>query len=224
MKKIAVLLAGCGSLDGTEIHEAVITLLSIKQYNADYQCFSIDDNQNQVTDHVLKQQSVDQVRNMMTESARIARGEINLLSQLVAQEYDGLIIPGGYGVAYNFCDFAIKGKDFTVRRDIVDICQTFTKLAKPVGFICISPIMITKIYQDLCNQAGKKIKLTLGQDQQLADLVNESGMQHVNTKVDEVCVDENYKIVSTAAYMLAQNILEVYSGINKLVKEILFLS
>ncbi len=220
-KKIAVLLAGCGCSDGSEIHEVVLTLLSIKQHGANYECFSIDEDQNHVTNHALKEVSLNEKRNMLIESARIARCEIKVLSSLNISDYDGVIIPGGYGVAYNFCDFALKGKDFTVREDVANICRKFTEMAKPAGFICIAPIMIARIYQNLCQQNQYRIKMTLGNDQQIAEIVNSLGMQHIDTPVSEACVDKTYKIVTTPAYMLAKNPAEVYSGINQLVIKLL---
>lgn len=213
-KNIAVLLGGCGTFDGSEIQESVLTLLSIKQCEVNYQCFSIDEPQHHVTDHNSKSVDNNTIRNMLIESARIARGDIKNISELLVDQYDALIIPGGFGVAHNFCDFAIKGKDFSVRSDIARICLEFTKAEKPVGFICIAPVMIAKIY------CGFNVKMTIGNDTQVADIITSMGMKHVNTMVDEICIDEKYKIVSTSAYMLAENIAQVYDGIFKLVSAV----
>lgn len=222
-KRIAVLLAGCGCFDGSEIHESVLSLLAIKQQGADYQCFSIEDDQFQVTNHAINKVINDEHRNMLVESARIARGDIKAISTLDPIKYDALIIPGGFGVAHNLCNFALKQKDFTVRADVSALCQKFTELKKPVGFICIAPIMITKIYHDVCKRNKQVINMTLGNDVNIAQLVNNLGMNHFTTNVNEACVDHNYKIVTTPAYMLAKDITQVYLGVSELVKQVLML-
>ncbi len=217
MKKIAVILAGCGRMDGSEIHESVLTLLSIEQAGADYQCFSLEQNQDHVTNHLTNATITTEKRNMLVESARIARGDIQGLDQLNVMEYDGLIIPGGNGVAYNLCDFAERGVDFTVQPLLKKICQAFTTANKPVGYICIAPVMIPAIYQF-------PVKLTIGSDKNTAAVVDTLGGIHQQCLVTEICVDEQYKIVSTPAYMLAENILGAYSGIKLLVDKVIDLS
>lgn len=220
IKKVAVLLAGCGSLDGSEIQESVLTLLAIKQNGANYQCFSIDQDQHHVSNHLLKKFATDK-RNILEESARIARSDIKLLSSFDVDEYDAIIIPGGYGVVYNFCDFATKVKDFQVRDDIADICRNFTKMGKPIGFICIAPIMITKIYQDLVKIKEQPIKMTMGNNKDFIEIVNSFNMEHIETDTTNICVDNDYKIVTSPAYLLDTDISQLYIGINKLVQAVL---
>lgn len=217
MKNIAVILAGCGRLDGSEIHESVLTLLSIKELNANYQCFSLNENQDHVNNHLTNQIDINDTRNMLVESARIARGDVAELTALNVVDFDGLIIPGGNGIAFNLFDFAKTGKDFIIKPIIKDICKQFTDNNKPVGYICIAPVMIPKIYQE-------QINMTIGNDKELAQLMDTLGAKHHNCLVDDICVDETHKIVSTPAYMLATNILEAYSGIKKLVAKILELA
>lgn len=216
MKKIAVLLAGCGRMDGSEIHESVLTLLAIKQNNATYQCFSLDLAQDHVTNH-LDNSIASESRNMLVESARIARGEVKPLQQLDINEYNGLIIPGGNGTAYNLFDLAKMGKDFTVNPIVSDTCLNFTKAQKPVGFICIAPAMIPKIY-------GAGVELTIGNDDQTVKLLEDLGAIHVECRTDEIHTDLRHKIVTTPAYMLANNIMEAYLGIKRLVDKIIELA
>ena len=216
MKKIAVILAGCGRMDGSEIHESVFTLLSIKQAGASYQCFSLNKDQEHVTNH-LTNETVNEKRNMLIESARIARGDIKELSSINIADFDALIIPGGNGTAYNLFTLATKGKDYTVDATVAQTCQDFTKAGKPVGYICIAPAMIPAIYDF-------PVQMTIGTDQETADLLESRGAIHHKHTVNEVCVDRKHKIISTPAYMLAENILEAYEGINKLVKKVVELS
>ena len=217
MKKIAVILAGCGRLDGSEVQESVLTLLSIRQYGAVYQCFSLDENQDHVSNHLTEELIVGESRNILLESARIARGDIKKLSELILNDYDALIIPGGNGIAYNLFTLAKDGANFMVKPILREVCNKFTEARKPVGFICIAPVMIPKIYTD-------KINMTIGNDAGTSQLVEDLGAIHHNCQVDQICVDDVHKIVTTPAYMLADNILDAYTGINKLVKKIVELS
>ena len=214
MKKIAVILAGCGRMDGSEVHESVLTLLSIKQNNANYQCFSLDLPQDHVTNHLTDKVVANETRNMLVESARIARGDIKRLEELNVADFDGLIIPGGNGVAYNLFDLAHKGKDYTVNPVVKQKCLDFTKSGKPVGFICISPAMIPGIY-------GGGVELTIGTDQGTAGILTELGAKHFNRNVDEIHIDKTHKIVTTPAYMLANHVGEAYLGIKKLVDTVI---
>ena len=212
MKKVAILLAGCGCFDGSEIHESVLTMLSIKQLGHNYQCFSINDEQYHTVNH-LTQVEESSNRNMLVESARIARGNIKEIAELCVDDYDALIIPGGNGIAFSLFDFALKGPDFSVRNEVKEICLSFTNRDKPVGFICIAPVMIAKIYSE-------KVKMTIGNDSNIAAMVDSMGMEHNNTDYNEVCVDEKHKIATVAAYMLATDIGMAYQGIYKLVEKV----
>ena len=216
-KKIAVILCGCGRFDGSEIHESVLTLLSIIQNNSTYQCFSLDLNQDHVTNHLTDETVSGETRNMLVESARIARGNVKKLEMLNVAEFDALILPGGNGAAYNLFDLALKGKDFTVNPQIKQACLEFTRQNKPIGFICIAPAMIPGVYTE-------SIELTIGNDTGTAELLTILGAKHFECTVDEIHVDKKYKIVSTPAYMLAQDINQAYSGIKKLVDKVIELA
>lgn len=215
--KIAVILAGCGRFDGSEIHESVLTLLAIEQNYASWQCFSLDLPQQHVTNHLTEEVITNESRNMLIESARIARGNVKNLALLDVSEFDALIIPGGNGSAYNLFDLALNGKNYNVNSLVKKVCLDFTHRGKPVGFICIAPAMIPKIY-------GPGIELTIGSDAATASMLEELGSKHFTCKVNEIHIDKDKKIVTTPAYMLAKNIVEAYGGIKELVDNIVKLS
>lgn len=213
--KIAVILAGCGRFDGSEIHESVLTLLSIEQNHSTWQAFSLDLPQHHVSNHLTEEIAIAaEPRNMLLESARIARGNVKNITELKVEDFDALIIPGGNGVAYNLFTLALDGKNYMVNHLLKKACLDFTNIHKPVGFICIAPAMIPGIY-------GPGIELTIGTDATTTSMLTELGAKHFNCNVDEVHVDHKKKIVTTPAYMLAQNIVEAYSGIKKLVDTII---
>jgi|SRR6185437_3737169 len=215
--RIAVILAGCGRMDGSEIHESVLTLLSITQNHATYQCFSLNLPQEHVTNHLTNDSSHEEKRNMLVESARIARGEVKPLEELNVADFDALIIPGGNGVAYNLFDLALKGKDYTVNPLVKQKCLEFSKNNRPVGFICIAPAMIPGIY-------GPGIELTIGNDAGTTELLTGLGAKCFNCQVDEIHIDKTHKIVTTPAYMLAKHIGEAYLGIKRLVDSVINLA
>ena len=216
IKKVAVILSGCGVYDGSEIYESVLTLLRLDQNGACYQCFAPDDVQHHVINHLNGAEMTGQ-RNMLTESARLARGEIKPLTELTCQNYDALIIPGGFGAAKNFCDFAFKGKELTVREDLTHAVQAFHQQGKPVGLMCIAPAMAGKLF-------GEGVKCTIGNDQETSQAVEATGAVHVDCAVHNIVVDEDKKLVTTPAYMLAGSISEAASGISRLVDKVLELS
>ncbi|KPH57718.1 isoprenoid biosynthesis glyoxalase ElbB [Pseudoalteromonas sp. NEC-BIFX-2020_002] len=216
MKKIAVILAGCGVYDGAEINEAVLTLLHIAKAGASYQCFAPDIDQLHTINH-LNGEEMQPNRNVLVEAARIARGDIKALTELTANDFDGLIIPGGFGAAKNLCDFAIKGSDAQVNPQMLRACQAFANANKPAGYMCIAPAMIPLIY-------NTGVKATIGNDANTAHAMQKLGAQHVDCAVSDIVIDEQYKLVSTPAYMLAQSILEADAGIEKLVGAVLRMS
>lgn len=220
MKNIAVILAGCGRMDGSEVQESILTLLSINQNNANYQCFSIDGLQHHVTNHLTNSNTTEK-RNMLIESARIARGDVKSILTLNENDFDALVIPGGNGITYNLFTLSIDDANFKVNEELQNIAKQFTKKKKPVGFICIAPMMIPKIYDE---ESFGKIELTLGTDSEAIKLVESLGALHFKCKANEIHVDIKHKIISTPAYMLASNILEAYEGIKKLIDKTIELS
>jgi len=214
MKKIAVLLSGAGVFDGSEIHEAVLTLLALTKLGASYQCFAPDIEQMHVVNHLTGEVAAGESRNVLVESARIARGEITATERLDIEAFDALVIPGGFGAAKNLCNFATNGSDCEIPLEVSDFISEFADAKKPVGFICIAPIMIPLLY-------GEGVMGTIGNDIDTAQAFNLMGGHHQEAVVQDIIVDEANKVVSTPAYMLAGNIAEANEGIEKLVKKVL---
>lgn len=216
MKKIAVCLSGCGFLDGAEIHEAVLTLLAIDQAGAKAVCCAPDINQASVIDHLTKSPTAG-TRNVLAESARIARGEIVNIRKVSADQIDALIFPGGFGAAKNLCSFAGDGPECNVNPDVERLTTEMLAAHKPIGAICIAPALLARI-------VGRKDlhpKLTIGTDAATAEAINKMGARHCDCPVTEMVVDERHKIVSTPAYMLGKGPAEVFEGIRKTVNEVL---
>ncbi len=216
MKKIAVILSGCGVYDGSEIHEAVLTLLAIDKNNASYRCFAPNINQHHVINHLTGEVSETETRNVLVESARIARGDVEDITLLSADEFDALIVPGGFGAAKNLCNFAIKGQDCDINEQVLAAGQMFAKANKPAGYMCIAPAMLPLIY-------GEGVQGTIGTDVSIAESIEAMGMNHKSCPVDNIIVDADNKLVSTPAYMLATSISEAAVGVEKLVKAVLYL-
>ena len=213
MKKIAVILAGCGVYDGAEINEAVLTLLHIAKAGASYQCFAPDIEQLHTINH-LNGEEMTSNRNVLVEAARITRGEIKALSCLDVNDFDALIVPGGFGAAKNLCDFAIKGAQAQLNTEMLRVGKAFADANKAAGYMCIAPAMIPLIY-------GNGVKATIGNDADTANALESLGAHHVECAVDEIIIDEQHKLVSTPAYMLAQSILDADTGVEKLVKAVI---
>ncbi|MCK8664658.1 isoprenoid biosynthesis glyoxalase ElbB [Pseudomonas azerbaijanoccidens] len=215
-KKVAVILSGCGVYDGAEIYESVITLLRLDQRGAQVQCFAPNIAQLHVINH-LTGEEMPESRNVLVESARIARGEIKDIREADAEAFDALIIPGGFGSAKNLSNFAIEGTGCTVQPDVLALTEAFAEAGKPVGLICISPALAAKIY-------GPGVTCTIGNDTDTAAALNKMGATHQECAVSDIVEDKARKLVSTPAYMLAQSISEAAGGINKLVDRVLELT
>ncbi|MNF78050.1 Enhancing lycopene biosynthesis protein 2 [compost metagenome] len=215
-KKVAVILSGCGVYDGAEIYESVVTLLRLDQRGAQVQCFAPNIAQLHVINH-LTGEEMPESRNVLVESARIARGEIKDIREADAEDFDALIIPGGFGSAKNLSNFAIEGIGCTVQPDVLALTEAFAEAGKPMGLICISPALAAKIY-------GPGVTCTIGNDADTATAMNKMGATHQECAVSDIVEDKARKLVSTPAYMLAQSISEAASGINKLVDRVLELT
>ena len=214
-KKVGVVLAGCGVYDGAEIHESVVTLLALDKAGVKIICMAPDVTQMHVIDHVKGEPASGENRNVLIESARIARGEIKNMKDLTANDLDALIFPGGFGAAKNLCTFAVDGVDCNVNPEVERLVKEMHGAKKPIGFICIAPAMAAKIL------GSHQPKLTIGSDAGTAQAIEKMGGMHVECKVDEAAVDEVNKIVSTPAYMLGPSIAHVAKGIEKCVEEVL---
>ncbi|PLR62088.1 isoprenoid biosynthesis protein ElbB [Pseudomonas sp. QC2] len=215
-KKIAVILSGCGVYDGAEIHESVITLLRLDQRGAQVQCFAPDIAQLHVINH-LTGEEMPESRNVLVESARIARGNVKNLRDANAEDFDALIVPGGFGAAKNLSNFAVEGAGCSVNPQVLELAEAFAEARKPVGLICISPALAAKIY-------GPGVTCTIGNCADTAAALDKMGATHLECAVEDIVEDTARKLVSTPAYMLGKNISEVASGINKLVDRVLELT
>ncbi|MBP7506903.1 MAG: isoprenoid biosynthesis glyoxalase ElbB [Prolixibacteraceae bacterium] len=207
-KNFAVVLAGCGVNDGSEIHEAVLTLLAIDKTGSAYQCFAPDVNQYHVINH-LNGNSVKESRNVLIEAARIARSDIKKLSEFNPKNFDAIIFPGGFGVAKNLFTYAIDGPDCLVNPETEECIYSAREAGLPIGAICISPLLITRVLG-----IGT---VTIGNDITTANSVESLGGTHLNSERDDIVIDKENKIVSTPAYMLNSPISVVAKGIEKLV-------
>jgi enhancing lycopene biosynthesis protein 2 len=212
MKKFAIILSGSGVYDGAEIHEATLAMLAIMQHGGSYQCFAPDIDQYHVVNHLSGQEMAEK-RNVLVESARIARGNILDLAEFNPGEFDALLMPGGFGVAKNLCDFAFKGAECEVQPDVAKAIRLMHKSGKPIGAMCISPVVVSRLLGD--------VMITLGQDQATIENVEKMGSRHVATTHGEVIVDEKNNIFTTPCYMLDANILQIYDGATHIIKSIL---
>jgi enhancing lycopene biosynthesis protein 2 len=215
-KKVAVILSGCGVQDGAEIHESVLTLLRLDQRGVEVQCFAPDIAQYHVINH-LTGEEMPESRNVLIESARIARGAIKDIREANAEDFDALIIPGGFGAAKNLSNFAVEGANCSVQPELLALAEAFAESGKPVGLICVSPALAAKIY-------GPGVTCTIGNDPETAKAICKMGGTHKACEVDEIVEDTARKLVSTPAYMIAQSISEAAAGINKLVDRVIELT
>lgn len=208
---VLVILSGCGVMDGSEIHESVITLLHLDRRNAKVTFAAPDVPQLHVVNH-LTGKPVPETRNVRVESARIARGSVLDLAKVHADQFDAVIFPGGFGAAKNLCTFATQGADCEVNPHVARVLREAHDAGKPIGLICISPALGAKVFTG-CT-------VTIGTDASTADAIEKMGSHHQNRATSDICVDEENRIVSTPAYMSAQRISQVDEGIGKLVDRV----
>lgn len=215
MKKFAIFLAGCGQHDGSETHEVILTLLSMSQEGIAWDAFAPDVKQ-PVVNHVTESLSSVETRSVLEESARLVRGKIKPLTAACVAEYDAIIFPGGFGAVTILCDWFDKQAEFSFNPDVKRLIDEAIQLKKPMGFICIAPMMITKIYQNA--------QFTIGNDQTIAKQIHTMGCQHIDCSAEDIVIDTTHNIVTTPANMVANHISEVYVGIKKLVQALARLS
>ncbi len=212
MKKFAVVLAGNGVYDGAEIHEATLTLHSIMKHGASYEVFAPDIPQYHVINH-LTGEEMDETRNVLIESARIARGAIKDLKEYRAVDFDGIVFPGGFGVAKNLSTVAFHGADAQVNEEVVRVVKETNECGKPIGALCIAPAMMAKIFDDAT--------VTIGQDEGTIEAIEKMGGTHINTSHGDVVYDDNLNLFSTPCYMLDANILQIGEGADNIVSAML---
>lgn len=211
-KKFAVVLSGCGVYDGAEIHEATLTMLAIMRQGAEYQCYAPDIKQHHVINHISGDE-MNETRNVLIESARIARGDIKPLSEFNGNDFDALIFPGGFGAAKNLSTVAFNGPDATINPDVEKAVVQMVDLKKPIGALCISPAFIAKILKD--------VNVTIGNDKGTIEAIEAMGATHVETDHGDVVFDENKLVFTTPCYMLDATMLDIDDGANNIVKAML---
>jgi len=211
-KKFAVVLSGCGVYDGAEIHEATMTMFSIVEEGGVYQCFAPDIPQYHVINH-LTGEEMDESRNVLVESARIARGDIKPLSDFKASDYDALIFPGGFGAAKNLSTVAFDGPNATVNPQVEDAIKQMLAVHKPIGALCISPAVVARVIQG--------VEVTIGNDPGTAEAIEKMGSKHVVTTHGQVVHDHKYNVFTTPCYMLDATILDIKEDAGLVVKEMM---
>ena len=217
-KKVGVVLSGCGFLDGAEIQEAALTLLALDRAGAQALALAPDVEQMHVIDHAHGKPSTGEKRNVLAESARIVRGKIEDIARVYEKDFDALVFVGGFGAAKNLSSFAVDGTQMRVNPEVERLIRETFRARKPMGFICISPVIAAKVLGD------HRPHLTVGNDRETAAAIRGLGGVHVERKVDEIEVDKANKLVSTPAYMLGPSIAPVAAGIEKLVAALLELA
>lgn len=218
MKKVAVILSGCGVFDGAEIHESVLTMLALDKAGAEIVCAAPEITQKQVMNHLTAEPEPDETRNVLVEAARIARGKIKSLEKLGVDEVDAVILPGGFGAATNLSNYADKQEGFEVEPSLAAFLERAHAAGKPIGFICIAPAIAARLF------GGEQVEFTIGNDEATAATLEKTGAKHISCPVDNAVADTRLKIVTTPAYMLAKSISEAESGITKLVQLVLELA
>jgi enhancing lycopene biosynthesis protein 2 len=215
-RRIAVIFSGCGYLDGAEITESVSSLIALDQAGVDYTCFAIDKDIPEV-DHLTKKET-GATRNALKEAARIARSEIQPLSELDEKDFDGVLLPGGFGAAKHLSSFAMEGSRGKVNPNIQSILSAFHSASKPIAAFCIAPATVALAL-------GKhNVQVTIGEDAGAAAEIEKTGAQHVTCDVDDFVTDRENKIVTSPAYMYETSPAKVFSGIQKAVREFVEMS
>lgn len=217
-KKVAVIFSGCGVYDGTEISEAVLTLLALDRAGAEVICAAPDMAQKHVIDHRNGSVMVNERRNVLVEASRIARGAIQALSSLDPAELDAIIFLGGFGAAKNLSSYAFEGAAYEVVPEVTELIQRAHSAGKALGFMCIAPVLAAEAL------GSKAVRLTIGKDRETAAALEHKGAKHIECPVHLAVTDPENRVVSTPAYMLASSITEAEAGINQLVASILDLA
>lgn len=222
-KRVAVVLAGCGVYDGSEIHEASAVLVHLSRGGANVNMFAPNIDQMHVINH-LKGEPSQETRNVLVESARLARGNIQDLSKLSVKDHDAIIFPGGFGAAKNLCTWAVQGKDCSVNADVQAVLQAFHDEGKPIGLCCISPVLAAKVIPACEVTVGIEKDEKYPDTADTATAINQLGCKHVSKSVSESHVDEKNKLVTTCAFMCDAPIHEIFDGIGVMVKDVLKLA
>lgn len=215
MPHILVLLSGCGHQDGTEIHEAVFSMLALAELGATLEFASLEKAQTKVINHISGKQ-IDETRNMLVESARIARGKVKHLDEMKIESFDGIVLPGGFGAALNLCNYGIAGREMVVDPIVARWLLAFYEAKKPIGAICIAPVIVAKVLGEFA------VKLTIGNDPKVSADILSFGAKHIVCPKGDCVIDDAARIVTTPAYMYGDSTLpEVFAGIRKLASSVI---
>jgi len=215
MVRVGVVLSGCGVYDGSEIHEAVLSMLCLDQQGAEILCMA-PDMETSVVNHLTGKESPGEKRNVLVEAARIARGKIRDIADVKQEEVDALMFPGGFGAAKNLCSFASDGPSCKVHPDVARLAKEVHQAGKPIGAVCIAPALIAKIFE-----GSGPLTLTIGNDPGTAQALEKMGQEHHNCPCSGFVLDSKNKVVTSPAYMLGKRISEVAEGIGKTVEALL---
>lgn len=218
MKRIGILLSGCGVYDGAEIQESVLTMLAIEEAEAEYFCISVDKVQYHSINHLTGEEQKE-TRNMLVESARIARGEVIDITKVDLREMDALVIPGGFGSAKNFTNWAFEGPQGKILPEVKLLLINLINIGKPILALCVSPVVLAKAFEGGLFQP----KLTIGSTKTSSPYVIEDlnkgmesiGVESIDKSVDDILIDSDNKIVTAPCYMMDASILEVRNNIKK---------
>ena len=217
MNKVGVVLSGCGHQDGSEIHEAVFTLHAIEKAGAEAIIMAPDMDQFHVINHLNGNEELSESRNILVESARIARGKVVDVASVSGHQLDALIFPGGTGMAKNIFDYSMAGINCTVISDVQRLVVEILEADKPLGAICIAPVMVAKVLEYL----GRTGTVTGGFNVEINNDIRAMGINAVEVGAEEIVVDKENKIVTTPAYVEAKSMNEAFTGIEKLVNKVL---
>tara|TARA_B110000438_G_scaffold66309_1_gene66804 strand:- start:5311 stop:5973 length:663 start_codon:yes stop_codon:yes gene_type:complete len=217
MNKIGVVLSGSGHQDGSEIHEAVFTLLALSKTDVEVIIMAPDMDQFHVINHLNGKEETSESRNILVESARIARGNIVDVASVSGSQLDALIFPGGTGMAKNIFDYHMAGINCTVISDVQRLVVEILEAGKPLGAICIAPVMVAKILEYL----GRTGTVTGGCNIEINNDIKAMGINTIEVGADKIVIDKENKIVTTPAYVEAQSMSEAFTGIEKLVNKVL---
>jgi enhancing lycopene biosynthesis protein 2 len=195
MKKIAIVLSGCGYKEGTEITEAVSAMTTLSRLGAEIQCFS--------------------PAPVIEESNKIARDTTKNISELNSKDFDALVFPGGFGAAKVLCNWAEAGSGCSVNPQVESAIKSFYEDSSPIGALCIAPVLLAKVLGD------KGVAVTIGNDKETATEIEKTGAQHVECTVDDFVTDRENKIVTSPAYMFGDaKPGEVFTGVEKAMREL----
>lgn len=216
MTRVAVVLCGCGRFDGSEIHEAVLSLLHLARGGADWEALAPDRPQWAVCEHFGGEPVAGEERSQLAEAARIARGRVKPLGEARVEDYDALLLPGGSGATRNLADFAERGGAGECIPELAALLRAFHAAGKPIGAVCIAPALVALAL------GHHRPRLTLGPpDGAAAREAARTGAQMVDCPVDGIVEDPDHRLLSTPAYVIGPGIAEVDAGIGRLVARLL---